>query len=40
MATEWGFAFTKAAIIENDNAEIIIKYFALLLFEITIFKIV
>jgi len=38
MATEWEVAFTKAAIIENDNAETIINTFALLSFEIIFFK--
>ena len=38
-ATEWEVAFTTAAIIEKDKAEIIINNFALLSFEITIFKI-
>ena len=38
-ATEWDVAFTTVAIIEKDNADIIINNFALLLFEIAIFKI-
>ena len=36
---EWGVALTIAAIIEKDNADIIINNFALLLFEIAVFKI-
>ena len=38
-AMEWGVAFTTAAIIEKDKADIIINNFALLLFEISTLKI-